>query len=106
MPVSVIEIKRSLGSKGISSSVAACCQILPGDSIVTASAVTRATPTSCAAWDFSHETSIGVTDGQSPRANVLVIAQNSTAPTVKREWSTAKAWLYHELSKSSERDEA
>jgi len=25
--------------------------------------------------------------------------------TIKREWSTAKAWLYHELSKSSERDE-
>lgn len=26
--------------------------------------------------------------------------------TIKREWSTAKAWLYHKLSKSSERDEA
>src|SRR2546422_5832457 len=25
--------------------------------------------------------------------------------TIKREWSTAKAWLYHELSASSERDE-
>src|SRR2546425_7215393 len=79
MPVSVIEIKRSLGSKGISSSVAACCQILPGDSILTASAVTRATPTSCAAWDFSHETSIEVTNGRSAQASVLIFAQNSTA---------------------------
>ena len=26
--------------------------------------------------------------------------------TIKREWSTAKAWLYHELNKSNERDEA
>jgi len=26
--------------------------------------------------------------------------------TIKREWSTAKAWLYHELNKSGRRDEA
>ena len=55
-----------------------------------ASAVTRATLTSCDAWDSSREMSIEVKDGRSPLANVSVIAQNGAA----REDQTcvAKAW--------------
>jgi len=44
-----------------------------------ASAVTRATLTSCDAWDSSREMSIEVKDGRSPLANVSVIAQNGAA---------------------------
>src|SRR5712691_9259723 len=60
MPVSVIEIKHSFGWKGISSSAAGCYRGLPGASLSTVSAVTRAMPTSCAAWDFSRETTVEV----------------------------------------------
>src|ERR1700686_533796 len=55
MSVSVIKIRRSLGLKGISSNVAFHCRRLVGGSLLKAYAQTRATPTSCAAWDSRHD---------------------------------------------------
>src|SRR5260370_18794368 len=101
-----LKTKPSLGSKGVSRSAAACYQILLGHPPSTASAVTRATPASCAAWDFSRETSIEVTDDNLRWQTSWSLPKTAPSATVKREWSTAKARLYHELNKNSERDEA
>src|SRR2546427_3439626 len=51
---SVIKIRRSDGSKRISSSAAACSRRSPTGSLLKTSAATRATPTSCAEWDYSR----------------------------------------------------
>src|SRR5437763_8349277 len=101
MPVSKIKIRRSPGSKRIFSNAAACCHLLHGGSALKTSAATHATPTSCAAWDFSRETRV---EGYGRTIFALqtpwLLPKIAAAATIKRESSTAKAWLFHQMNNS------